>query len=119
MLSLISFINRFKKNLVSAGSDDQCKKFFFKSNMHLIVSLEIASSTILNQELNYLILKKSIPSSFGNEREIEKVLKEGIEKKFYIKKKNSKKNKKPHFKISRKFSLMITDWYLNNKSEFN
>ena len=112
MISIVNFINTFKKDLVSSENDN-CKKFFFKSNLHLLISLEIALSSILDQKINYSMLKSAIPSSLGVENQIKNILNEGTSKNFFNKNKNS------HYKISREFSLMITNWYLDNKSKFN
>ncbi len=117
MSSLVNFINNFKKEIISAENNDECKKFFFKSNLHLMVSLEIASASILDHKMSYIMLKLSIPSSLQSESDIKKVLDEGIKKKFYIKKNHFNTNS--YYKISKKFSLMITNWYLDNKSKFN
>ncbi len=118
MISLVNFINNFKNDIIPSENQDSCKKFFFKSIMHLMVSLEIASSSILDEKINYNKLKLSIPSSLGEESELEHVLKQGIKKKFFIEKK-AFKNNETYYKISKKFSLMITNWYLENKSKFN
>ena len=118
MVSLVSFINNLKNDITTSENQDSCKKFFFKSIMHLMVSLEIASSNILDEKINYNKLKLSIPSSLGKEGELQNVLKQGIKKKFFIEKKTFKNNE-IHYKISKKFSLMITNWYLENKSKFN
>ena len=118
MLSLVNFINTFKKDLVS-NENDNCKKFFFKSNLHQVISLEIASSSILDQKINYSMLKSAIPSSLGDENQIKNILNEGTSKKFFIKKNFFNKNKNSNYKISKEFSLMITNWYLDNKSKFN
>ena len=119
MGSLVNFINNFKKDLVSLDSSDECKQFFFKSIMHLMVSLEIASSSILDEKINYSKLKSSIPSSLGPAEKVKQVLEEGIENSFFIEKKSLKKNNQSYFKISKKFSLMITNWYLENKTKIN
>ena len=119
MGSLVNFINNFKKDFISFDNNDECKKFFFKSIMHLMVSLEIASSSILDEKINYSKLKSSIPSSLGNEKQLKDVLNEGIKKNFFIKTRFLKKKKHNYYKISKKFSLMITNWYLENKTKFN
>ncbi len=119
MSSLVNFLNNFKKELIVLNNNDECKQFFFKSIMHLMVSLEIASSSILDEKINFSKLKSSIPSSLGDEKSVKKVLNEGIKKKFFIEKKFLKKNKQNYYKISKNFSLMITNWYLENKTKFN
>tara|TARA_B100000674_G_scaffold352631_1_gene295738 strand:- start:178 stop:537 length:360 start_codon:yes stop_codon:yes gene_type:complete len=119
MGSLVNFINNFKKDLVSVNDTDECKQFFFKSIMHLMVSLEIASSSILDEKINFSKLKSLIPSSLGTEEKVKEVLNEGIENSFFIEKKFFKKNNQSYYKISKKFSLMITNWYLENKTKFN
>ena len=119
MGSLVNFINNFKKDIISFNNENDCKKFFFKSIMHLMVSLEIASSSILDEKINFSKLKSTIPSSLGNENNIKKVLNEGIKNNFFIEKKFLNKQKKPYYKISKKFSHMITNWYLENKTKFN
>ena len=119
MTSLVSFINNFKRDIVDTENEDECKKFFFKSITHLMVSLEITSSSILDEKIDFLKLRLSIPSAIGTEKQVKNVLNEGIKKKFYLKKNYLTTNKKPYYRISKKFSLMITNWYLDNKSEFN
>ena len=119
MSSLVNFINNLKKDIVSFKDTDECKKFFFKSILHLMISLEIASSTILEQKINYTKLRSVIPFSLGSEAKIKDVLNEGIKRNFFIEKKPYNKNKDTYYKISKKFSLMITNWYLDNKSKFN
>ena len=73
--------------LISAKNDD-CKKFFFKLNLHLMVSLEIASSSILDEKIDYNMLKFLIPSSLGDDYQIKNILNEGVEKNFYKKRKS-------------------------------
>ena len=51
-----------------------------------MVSLEIASSSILDEKINLSKLKSSIPSSLGDEDKVVEVLKEGIENSFFIEK---------------------------------
>ena len=119
MVSLVSFINNFKKDIITNNNHNECKRFFFKSIMHLMVSLEIASSSILDEKISYSKLRSSIPSSLGDENQVKEVLKEGIEKNFFKEKKYLNNNKQKFYKISKKFSLMITNWYLENKSKFN
>ena len=119
MGSLVSFINNFKKDIISFDSSDDCKKFLFKSIMHLMVSLEIASSSILDDKINYMKLKSSIPTSIGGDYRIKDVLNEGIKNNFFIEKKFLRNNKQSYYKVSKKFSLMITNWYLDNKTKLN
>ena len=119
MGSLVNFINSFKRDIISFDNTDASKQFFFKSIMHLMVSLEIASSSILDEKINFYKLKASIPSSIGSEIKIKEVLEEGIENNFFIKKKNQKNNEETYYQISKKFSLMITNWYLDNKTKLN
>tara|TARA_B100000575_G_scaffold288054_1_gene287425 strand:+ start:611 stop:970 length:360 start_codon:yes stop_codon:yes gene_type:complete len=119
MGSLVNFINNFKKDIISFNKADECKQFFFKSIMHLMVSLEIASSSILDEKINLSKLKLSIPPSLGSHDKIQKILNDGIKNGFFIEKNFLNKNKKPYYKISKKYSLMITNWYLENKTKFN
>ena len=119
MGSLVNFINNFKRDIASFEDTDKCKQFFFKSILHLMVSLEIASSSILDEKINFSKLKLSIPSSLGSEDRIREVLNEGIKKSFFIEKKLLKANNQQYYKISKKFSLIITNWYLDNKTKFN
>ena len=86
MGSLVNFINNFKKDLMSFDDQNECKKFFFKSIMHIMVSLEIASSSILDEKINFSKLKSSIPSSLGTEKLVKEVVNEGIRGCFFIEK---------------------------------
>ena len=119
MGSLVNFINNLKKDIKSNNNNDECKHFLFKSILHLMVSLEIASSSILDEKINFSMLKSLIPSSLGSEDKVRDVLKEGVDNNFFLEKKYLTKNKQIYYKVSKKFSLMITNWYLENKSKFN
>tara|TARA_B100000674_G_C37442144_1_gene734392 strand:+ start:64 stop:423 length:360 start_codon:yes stop_codon:yes gene_type:complete len=119
MGSLVNFINNFKKDVISNDKDYECKRFLFKSIVHLMVSLEIASSSILDEKVNINNLKSSIPSSLITENKLKNVLNEGVRNNFFIEKKFLNKSKLSYYKTSKRFSLMITNWYLENKSKFN
>ena len=119
MVSLVNFINSFKKDIISFDNSSECKKFFFKSITHLMVSLEIASSSILDEKINFSRLVLSIPSSVGTSNKVKEVLNEGIKNNFFIEKSFKTKDKQTYYKVSKKYSLMITNWYLENKAKFN
>ena len=119
MSTIVNFINSIKIDKTSFEDNNKYKKFFFKSITHLIVSLEIASSSTLGGKISYDKLKSSILSSLGNENKVREAVNEGIENKFFIEKKSKKNSKQSYYKISKNYSLMITDWFSQNKSKFN
>ena len=119
MFTIVNFINNVKIDKTPLEDTDKYKKFFFKSITHLIVSLEIASSSTLDGKISYDKLKSSILSSLENENKVREAVNEGIENKFFIEKKSKRNSKISYYKISQNYSLMITDWFLENKSKFN
>ena len=118
MTTLINFIHNFKQDFYPNLNNDTRKQFFFKSLLHMLISLEVTSFTITEDGITLKKLEYLIPSEIGTKKEIISVIKEGLKKNFFIQTK-IKKSKYCSLKISKQYSLMITNWYLDKKVKIN
>ena len=119
MLGLENVVDLVKKDFYSKKDIDPCYNFFYSSALTHLISLEIASSTFSNQCMSYELLCKKIPSKLGCRSTIYSTLNYAVSKGFFTKKflKSDKRTKA--YCLSESYSLMLTEWYLNQKKYFS
>ena len=118
MVSLETVINSIKKDLYTDKKENYCYNFFYSSMLNYAISLEIASSINLNQPLTFEKICKIIPKKFGCRSSIKTALDYGVYEGFYIKETCIQDRRVKSYKLSERYSLMITDWYLNRKESY-
>ena len=114
-MSLSNVINLIKKDLHRDKNENSCYNFFYSSMLNFVISLEIASYINLNDPLTFEKICKIIPKFFGCRSSIKSVLDYGVYHGYFIKRINIKSGRVKSYKLSEKYSLMITDWYLSQK----
>ena len=92
---------------------------FFSSALAHLISLEIASATYSNQCLSYEGLCKKIPNKLGCRSTIYSTLNNAVSKGFFIKKFSKKDRRIRSYCLSENYSLMLTQWYLDQKQYFS
>lgn len=115
MVSLSTVINSIKKDLYSEKKENYCYNFFYSSMLNYAISLEIASSINLNKSLTFEKICKIIPKKFGCRSSIKSALDYGVCEGLFIKEASNQDRRVKFYKLSERYSLMITDWYLNRK----
>ena len=83
--------------------------------LNYAISLEIASYINLNDPLTFEKICKIIPNFFGCRSSIKSVLDYGVYHGYFIKRINIKGRRVKSYKLSEKYSLMITDCYVSQK----
>ena len=115
MSTILDFI---KKDIYTEKNSDACRNFFYSSMLHYAISLEIASNVYNNQVISFEKLCQIIPKKLGCRSSIKTILDHGVEDKFFIKESEKKDKRVKSYKLSEKYSLMLTDWYLNRKERY-
>ena len=119
MLDLLKTIDFVKKDFYEKKSIDPCYDFFYSSMLIHIMSLEIASASYSNNCLSFEMLCKKIPPKLGCRSTIYSSLDLGVQMGFFIKKFSKKDRRIRFYCLSETYSLMITNWYLDQKKYFS
>ena len=119
MLGIENVVDLVKRDFYSKKGTDPCYNFFYSSALTHLISLEIASSTFNNQCLSYEVLCKRIPSKLGCRSTIYSTLNYAVSKGFFIKKSSKGDKRIKSYCLSENYSLMLTQWYLDQKKYFS
>ena len=119
MLALQNIVNLVKDDFYNKKTEDQCYDFFYSSALTHAISLEIASSTYESKCLSYEMLCKKIPSKLGCRSTIYSTLNYAVSKGFFTKQYSKKDRRVRSYCLSEKYSLMLTQWYLDQKKYFS
>ena len=119
MHGIENVIDLVKSDFYSKKSSDPCYDFFSSSALAHLISLEIASATYANQCMSYEDLCKKIPPKLGCRSTIYSTLNNAVNKGFFIKKLSSEDRRIRSYCLSENYSLMLTQWYLDQKKYFS
>ena len=111
-------IKEKKRNIYSSFfSDDQSYKFFFKSILHHVISLEVYENN--NKDgISFEAICANVPKSIGSRSSIQSILNEALDKNIF-KKFQSKKDKRiKNYFLENNFSDMINNWLKKEHSYF-
>ena len=119
MLALENIVNLVKDDFYNKKIENKCYDFFYSSALTHAISLEIASSTYANKCLSYEMLCKKIPSKLGCRSTIYSTLNYAVCKGFFTKQYSKKDRRVRSYCLSEDYSLMLTQWYLDQKKYFS
>ena len=119
MHGIENVIDLVKSDFYSKKSSDPCYDFFSSSALAHLISLEIASATYANQCMSYEDLCKKIPPKLGCRSTIYSTLNNAVSKGFFTKKFLSNDRRIRSYCLSENYSLMLTQWYLDQKKYFS
>lgn len=119
MLALQNVVDLVKDDFYQKNIKDKCHDFFYSSALTHAISLEIASSTYADKCLSYEMLCKRIPSKLGCRSTIYSTLNNAVSKGFFIKQYSKKDRRVRSYCLSEEYSLMLTQWYLDQKKYFS
>ena len=119
MVGIENVIDLIKSDFYSKKSSDPCYDFFSSSALAHLISLEIASATYANQCMSYEGLCKKIPTKLGCRSTIYSTLNNAVRKGFFTKQYSKKDRRGMSYSLSENYSLMLTKWYLDQKTYFS
>ena len=110
-------IKEKKRNIYSSFiSNNYSYKFFFKSILHHVISLEVYEN---NQNgISFEGICSSIPKLIGSRSSIQSILNEALEKNIFNKYQSKKDKRIKNYYLADDFSLMINNWLKTEQSFF-
>ena len=118
MNPITDLINSIRKDIYTDKHTDAHLNFFYSSMLHYAISLEIASCSYESKFISFEKLCKIIPKKLGSRSSTKNILDHGTEDGFFLKTSFVRDKRIKSYKLSEKYSLMITDWYLEIKVRF-
>ena len=111
-------IKEKKKNIYSSFfSDNYSYKFFFKSILHHVISLEVYENHCLDG-ISFETICANVPKSIGSRSSIQSILNEALDKKIFNKYQSKKDRRIKNYFLGDDFSNMINTWLKKEKSYF-
>ena len=111
-------IKEKKKNIYSSFfSNDSSYKFFFKSILHHVISLEVYEN---NKEdgISFEMICANVPKSIGSRSSIQSILNEALDKNIFNKYQSKKDKRIKNYFLDDNFSTMINNWLKKEYSYF-
>ena len=112
-------IKEKKRNIyLSYFSDDYSYKFFFKSILHHVISLEVYENHSLDG-ISFETICANVPKSIGSRSSIQSILNEALDKNIFKKFKSKKDKRVKNYFLDGNFSDMINNWLKKEHSYFS
>ena len=111
-------IKEKKRNIYSSFfSDNYSYKFFFKSILHHVISLEVYENND-HDGISFETICSNVPKSIGSRSSIQSILNEALYQNLF-KKYQSKKDKRiKNYFLVNEFAIMMNDWLKKEHSFF-
>ena len=114
----VDIIREKKLNIYSSFySDDYGYKFFFKSILHHVISLEIYENQSLDG-ISFEAICSNIPKSIGSRSSIQSILNEALEKSIFSKQQSNKDKRIKNYFLTDHFFVIINNWLSKEESFF-
>ena len=112
-------IKEKKKNIYSSFfSDNYSYKFFFKSILHHVISLEVYENN-KHDGISFEAICANVPKSIGSRSSIQSILNEALDKKIFTKYQSKKDKRIKNYFLDDKFIVVINNWLIKEYSYFN
>tara|TARA_B100000131_G_C17784538_1_gene478707 strand:- start:109 stop:480 length:372 start_codon:yes stop_codon:yes gene_type:complete len=113
-----TIIKEKKRNIYSSFfSEDYFSKFFFKSILHHVISLEVYENN-KSEGISFETICSNIPKSIGSRSSIQSILNDALQRNIFIKYKSSKDKRIKNYFLSDKYFDLINLWIMKEKSYF-
>ena len=112
-------IKEKKRNIYSSFfSEDYSSKYFFKSILHHVISLEIYENNNF-EGISFEIICNNVPKSIGSRSSIQSILNDALDKNIFIKKQSKKDKRVKKFFLSDNFYNYINSWIKSEQNYFS
>ncbi len=112
-------IKEKKRNIYSSFfSENYCYKFFFKSILHHVISLEVYENNKENG-ISFETICSNVPKSIGSRSSIQSILNEALDKNIFNKSQSLKDKRIKKYFLNDEFTYMINNWLKKEYSYFN
>jgi len=116
---LVNAIIKEKKREIyfSCKSGDYSSRFFFKSILHHVISLEIYENNN-DSGISFEKICLNIPNSIGSRSSIQSILNDALEKDIFTKKESKKDKRIKNYFLSNNYFDLINNWINKEKLYF-
>tara|TARA_B100001029_G_C14805497_1_gene309438 strand:- start:140 stop:496 length:357 start_codon:yes stop_codon:yes gene_type:complete len=115
----LNIIKEKKLNIYSSFfSDNYSSKFFFKSILHHVISLEIYENNKLDG-ISFESICSNIPKSIGSRSSIQTILNEALDKNIFFKKQSDRDKRIKNYFLSDNYLNIINTWLEKEHSYFS
>ena len=112
-------IKEKKRNIYSSFfSENYCYKFFFKSILHHVISLEVYENNKENG-ISFETICSNVPKSIGSRSSIQSILNEALDKNIFNKSQSLKDKRIKKYFLNDEFTYMINNWLKKEYTYFN
>ncbi len=98
-------------------SEDYSSKFFFKSILHHVISLEVYENN-KSQGISFETICSNIPKSIGSRSSIQSILNDALDRDIFIKYQSNKDKRIKNYFLTDKYFDLINLWIMKEKSYF-
>ena len=113
-----TIIKEKKRSIYSSVfSSNYSSKFFFKSILHHVISLEVYENNYL-EGISFETICSNIPKSIGSRSSIQSILNDALEKNIFVKLQSKKDKRIKNYYLSDSYFDLINNWIKKEKSFF-
>ena len=113
-----NIIKEKKRNIyTSFFSDNYSSRFFFKSILHHVISLEVYENNNLDG-ISFETICSNVPKSIGSRSSIQSILNDALDRNIFLKYQSEKDKRIKNYYLSESYSDLINKWINKEKSYF-
>ena len=117
MIEEIIIKEKIKDIYSSSFSSDYSSKFFFKSILHHVISLEVYENNKL-EGISFETICLKVPKSIGSRSSIQSILNDALLRNIFFKKQSMKDKRIKNYYLSESYFDLINKWINEEKSYF-
>ena len=113
-----TIIKEKKRDIYSSFfSKNYSSKFFFKSILHHVISLEVYENNN-SDGISFETICSNVPKSIGSRSSIQSILKDALDKNIFLKYQSKKDKRIKNYYLSLSYFDLINKWINKEKSYF-
>ena len=113
-----NIIKEKKRNIyTSFFSDNYSSRFFFKSILHHVISLEVYENSNLDG-ISFETICSNVPKSIGSRSSIQSILNDALDRNIFLKYQSEKDKRIKNYYLSESYFDLINKWINEEKSYF-
>ena len=114
-----NIIKEKKRNIyTSFFSDNYSSRFFFKSILHHVISLEVYENNNLDG-ISFETICSNVPKSIGSRSSIQSILNDALDRNIFLKYQSEKDKRIKNYFLSDEFYHCVLDWIKIQKRIYN
>ena len=117
MIETVIIKEKIKDIYSSSFSKDYSSKFFFKSILHHVISLEVYENHLL-EGISFETICSKVPKSIGSRSSIQSILNDALDRNIFTKKQNNKDKRIKNYHLSFDYFDLINEWIKKEQSYF-